>query len=259
MRDEIERFVASLRIPAARKAVVLAELLDHAASAGEAARRAGRDDAGEAARRAGRDDAGDPGHAGDAGHAGDPGDAGDAGYAGVEAAVREAIGDLEALRASYEAAEAGFGVSRRQAFVRGMAAAAIVAVALDQGAPALHALGMGMATARTWSAGLGGAVFALVVAVAFAPRHLLEMLRGELRAPAVRGRLGRGVPIGAAATYLYTVMTAPFVVWIAMIVVRAFGGMTEVDAPLSAFSLTVPVYALLAVEGIRARAYRVAG
>jgi len=113
MRDEIERFVASLRIPAERKAVVLAELLDHAASAAEAARRAGSDEG------------------------------------GVEAAVREAIGDLEALRASYEAAEAGFGVSRRQAFVRGLAAAAIIAVALDQGAAALHALGMGMAAART--------------------------------------------------------------------------------------------------------------
>jgi len=99
----------------------------------------------------------------------------------------------------------------------------------------------------------------IVVAVAFAPRQLVEMLRGELRALAVRGRLGRGVPIGAAATYLYTVMSAPFVVWIAMIVVRAFGGMTEVDAPLSAFTLTVPVYALLVVEGIRARSQRVAG
>ena len=224
MRDEIERFVASLQIPAERKAVVLAELLDHAASAAEAARRAGRDDA------------------------------------GVEAAVREAMGDLETLRPSYEAAEAGFGVSRAQAFVRGLAASLVIALALDQGAAVLHALGMAMPAARTWSAGIGGAVFAVVIAVAFAPRQLVEMLRGELRAPRVRGRLGNGVPIGAAATYLYTVMTAPFVVWIAMIVVRAFGGMTEVDAPLSAFTLTVPVYALLGVEGLRARrAYRVAG
>lgn len=224
MRDEIERFVASLQIPAERKAVVLAELLDHAASAGEAARRAGHDEA------------------------------------GIEVAVREAIGDLEAQRASFEVAEAGFGVSRRQAFVRGLAAAAIIAVALDQGAAALHACGMAMASARTWSAGVGGAAFALVIAAVFAPRHLLEMLRGELRVPRVRGRLGSGVPIGAAVTYLYTVMSAPFVVWIAMIVVRAFGGMTEVDAPLAAFTLTVPVYALLLVEGMRARrAYRVAG
>jgi hypothetical protein len=225
MRDEIERFVASLRIPAGRKAVVLAELLDHAASAAEAARRGGAHD-----------------------------------DATIDAAVREALGDLAALRASYEAAEAGFGVSRRAAFGRGLAAAVIIALTLDQGAAALHALGIGLATARTWSAGIGGAVFALVIAVVFAPARLLEMLRGELRAPQVRGRLGSGVPIGAAATYLYTVMAAPFVVWIGMIVVRAYGGVTEVDAPLSAFTLTVPVYALLLVEGIRARrAHRVAG
>ena len=224
MRDEIERFVASLRIPAERKAVVLAELLDHAASAGEAARRAGADDA------------------------------------GIAAAVREALGDLEAQRGSYEAAEVGFGMSRRAAFVRGLAASVIVAVALDQGAAALHAFGMAMASARTWSAGIGGAVFALLVAVVFAPPHLIAILRGELRAPRVRGRLGSGVPIGAGATYLYTVMTVPFVIWIAMIVARAFGGMTEVDAPMSAFSLTVPGYALLLVEAMRARReHRVAG
>jgi hypothetical protein len=55
-------------------------------------------------------------------------------------------------------------------------------------------------------------------------------------------------------------MSAPFIVWIVMIVIRAYGGMTRVDAPLSAFTLTVPVYALLLVEGMRARrAYRVAG
>lgn len=224
MRDEIERFVASLRIPADRKAVVLAELRDHATSAAESARRAGRDEA------------------------------------GVEAAVREALGDLEALRGAYEAVEHGFGVSRRAAFVRGVAAAAVVAIALDQGAAAIHAVaGMAMATARAWSAGIGGAVFALVVAAAFAPPRLLEMLRGELRAPRVRGRIASGVAIGPAVTYLYTVLAAPFVMWIAIIVVRALQGHTEVDAPLSAFSLSAAVYGLLAVEGIRARRERVAG
>lgn len=223
MRDEIERFVASLRIPADRKAVVLAELIDHATSAAEAARRAGRDEA------------------------------------GVEAAVREALGDLEATRAAYEAAERGFGVSRRSAFVRGLAAAAVVAVALDQGAAALHAMGVAMATARAWSAGVGGAVFALVIAAVFAPPRLLELLRGELRAARVRGRMASGVPIGPAVTYLYTVLAAPFVLWIGIIVARAFAGQTEVDAPLSAFALSAAVYGLLIVEGMRARRQRVAG
>ena len=229
MRDEIERFVASLRIPAARKAVVLAELLDHANSAAEAARRRG---AGDAA----------------------PSDA------AIEAAVREAMGDLEAMRASYESVEAGFGVSRRAAFGRGIAAAAIVAVALDQGASALHALGgVAMATAHAWTAGIGGAVFALVIAAVFAPPRLIELLRAELRAPRVHGRVVSGVPIGPAVTYLYTVLAAPVVVWMGMIVVRAIGGNTHVDAPLSAFAISAAVYGLLAVEGMRARRERVAG
>ena len=217
MRDEIERFVASLRIPEDRKAVVLEELLDHATSAAEAARRAGRDEA------------------------------------GVAAAVREALGDLEAQRATYESVERAFAVSRRSAFARGVGAAVIVAVALDQGAAAIHALGASMETARAWSAGIGGAVFALVVAAVFAPPRLLELLRGELRAPRVRGRVVSGVPIGPAVTYLYTVLAAPFVIWMAMIVARAFAGYTKVDAPLSAFALSAAVYGLLFVEGMRAR------
>src|SRR6478735_3674420 len=80
MKDELERFVASLAIPADRKAVVLAELSDHVASAAEAAARDGVD---------------------------------------PEAAGRAALGNLEALRRALEAVEPGFRVSRGHAFTRG--------------------------------------------------------------------------------------------------------------------------------------------
>src|SRR5262249_42638211 len=66
VQDELARFVASLAIPADRKPIVLAELVDHATSAAEAATRDGRD---------------------------------------PELAAREALGDLELLRRSLEAVE----------------------------------------------------------------------------------------------------------------------------------------------------------
>ena len=93
MREDLERFVASLRIPADRKAVVLAELTDHVACATEAARREGRD---------------------------------------PEAAARAALGDLEALRRSLEAIEPAFRVSRLHAFGRGVAASVIVAILIER-------------------------------------------------------------------------------------------------------------------------------
>src|SRR4051812_22888641 len=108
MQDELERFVASLAIPADRKTVVLAELSDHVASAAEAAAREGLD---------------------------------------PEAAGRNALGNLEALRRALEAVEPGFRVSRGRAFARGVVASLVVAVALDRGGPILH--------------GVVGALFAL--------------------------------------------------------------------------------------------------
>jgi hypothetical protein len=101
MRDMLERFVASLRIPAERKAVVLEELSDHAASAGEAAKREGRD---------------------------------------AEQAARAALGDLTALRRALEAVEPGFALTRVQAFVRGLGAALCVAAVLDLGGQATAGL-----------------------------------------------------------------------------------------------------------------------
>ena len=201
MNDEIARFVASLAIPEDRKAVVLAELTDHAACAAEAAAREGRDP--------------------------------------VEAA-RAALGNLEALRRSLEAVEPGFRVSRGHALARGLAAAAVIAIAVDQGGPLM--------------CGLLGAVVAIAIALLCAPPRALELLRSELGARRVRGTLLRGVPIGPAVVYAYTVLSAPILVWIGMIVVRAvFLGVTTVDVPVSAFGVIAAVYGLLLVEGIRAR------
>ena len=200
MREEIERFVASLAIPEDRRLVVKAELIDHVECAIEAARKDGRD----------------PGAAG-----------------------REALGNLDALRRSLEAVEPAFSVSRLHAFVRGVIASLLVAVVIDLGTTAM--------------AGLLGMITSLAIAVACAPPRSLDMLRGELRARRVRGTVLASVPIGPALTYLFTVLSGPFLVWIAMIVIRAFGGHTVVDAPWSAFSVVSGVYLLLLVEGLRAR------
>lgn len=196
MREELERFVASLAIPADRKTVVLAELLDHASCAREAATREG----------------------------GDP-----------DAAERAAIGNLEALRRSLEAVEPAFRITRRHALARGIVGGMVVALLLDQGGALMT--------------GVLGAVVAIAVAAVCAPPRLVELLRAELRAPRIR----HSVPIGPAITYCYAILSTPFVVWIAMIVTRAFGGMTTVDVPVSAFAVMVAVLSLLLIEGIRAR------
>lgn len=93
MREELESFVASLAIPDDRKHVVLAELVDHVASAREAAVREGMD---------------------------------------PEAAARAALGDLEVLRRSLEAVEPAFRVTRTHATVRGLAAGIGIAVLIDR-------------------------------------------------------------------------------------------------------------------------------
>ena len=200
MRDEIEAFVASLAIPADRKAIVIAELVDHVASATEAAVRDGID---------------------------------------PEAAGRAALGNLEALRRSLEAIEPAFRITRWHAIGRGAVAGLLVAILLDQGGPLMM--------------GIVGALVAIAIAAVLAPPRALALLRAELRAPRIRGALGNGIPIGPALAYAYTVMSTPFVVWIAMIVVRALRGMTELDVPLSAFAVMAAVMAVLLVEGIRAR------
>src|SRR5688572_17074819 len=109
MDDQLERFVESLAIPVERKQVVLAELRDHVACAREAAVREGRD---------------------------------------ADAAERTALGELEAMRPSLERVEKGFAVSRWQAFARGVGAAVIIAVAIDQGGAWLGGvLGMALTAA----------------------------------------------------------------------------------------------------------------
>ena len=198
--DEIERFVASLAIPADRKTIVLAELIDHVRCAREAAQREGRD---------------------------------------ADAAERTALGDLEAMRASLEAVEPAFRITRANAFARAALAGIGVAIVVDQ----LAWLWLGMpATLATFA-------FALVLA----PPRMLELLRAELRAPRVPGVVLRGLPIGPAVTYLYTLMATPYVIWIGMIVARALGGERRVDTPWGAWSLLVAIYLVLLVEGVRAR------
>jgi hypothetical protein len=202
MKQEIERFVASLAIPADRKAIVLAELSDHVTSAAEAAARDGLD---------------------------------------PEAAGRAALGNLEALRRSLEAVEPAFRITRTRAMGRAVVASLLVAIAFDQGGTIMR--------------GALGALVAVAIVALFAPPYALDLLRAELRAPRIRGRLGigRGLPIGPALSYALTVVSAPFVVWIALIVQRALVGTTVVDVPLSAFAVMTAVYALLLVEAIRAR------
>ena len=200
MREELERFVASLAIPEDRKTVVLAELADHVACARETAAREGRD---------------------------------------PDAAARDALGSLEALRRSLETIEPAFRVCRLHALGRGALASLVVAVALDQGGTLMR--------------GTLGALFALAVVALLAPPRALELLRAELRASPIRGALISGPPIGPALTYAFTVVSGPFLLWIALIVARAFGGVTALDVPWSAFAVVTPVYALLLVEGVRAR------
>src|SRR5687767_1353914 len=93
MREDLERFVASLKIPDDRKVVVLAELLDHVACATEAAVRDGLE---------------------------------------PEAAARAALGSLDALRRSLEAIEPAFRITRAAAMGRGLVAAVLIAILIDR-------------------------------------------------------------------------------------------------------------------------------
>jgi len=158
-----------------------------------------------------------------------------------DAAARAALGDLELLRRALEAVEPAFRITRWHAVGRGLAASVLVAIALDQGGALMR--------------GVVGALVALSVALVCAPPRALEMLRAEMRSARVRGALGvvRGIPIGPALAYAVTVMSGPFVVWIALIVQRASAGLPVDDAPWSAFAVAVAVQAVLLVEGIRAR------
>ena len=64
---------------------------------------------------------------------------------------------------------------------------------------------------------------------------------------------GRGFAIGPALVYAATVISTPFVVWITLIVQRAFAGNTALETPYSAFAVLVAVSVLLFVEAMRAR------
>jgi len=196
MQEELEQFVASLDIPADRKAIVLAELVDHVASATEAARRAGQD---------------------------------------PETTARAAIGDLEVMRRSLEAIEPAFRITRKHALGRGLVASLLVAIVIDQGGSIMT--------------GIVGALAAVAIVALLAPPSVLVLLRAELRKPHV----ARGISIGPAVAYAFTVISAPFVVWIALIVQRAFAGNTTLETPDSAFAVLVAVSLLLLVEGMRAR------
>jgi hypothetical protein len=196
MREDIERFVASLAIPADRKAVVLSELLDHVACAREAAIR----------------DGGDP-----------------------DAAARAALGNLDALRRSLEAVEPAFHVSRLHAFARAVIAGVLIAVVVDQ--------------TFTMMMGMLAAISALAIAVLCAPPRALELLRAELRAPKIR----KSVPIGPALTYAFTVMALPFIIWVAMLVVRVRGGLNAFETPWCVTAVPVAIYTTLLIETVRAR------
>lgn len=192
MRDQLEAFVASLAIPADRKAVVLAELIDHVACAREQATRDGKD---------------------------------------ADEAERAVLGNLEALRHSFEAVEPAFTISRLHALVRGVVAGTIVALVLAFGGEVMT--------------GIVGAVFAVAVAIVFAPPRVLELLRAELRA--------RRAPFGPAITYAMGVHSTPFVIWIGMVVARALHGITDLDVTPSAFAITAFVWGVVAIEAIRVR------
>jgi hypothetical protein len=203
MREDLDRFVASLAIPEDRKAIVLAELADHVACATEAAVRAGLD---------------------------------------PDAAGRAALGDLETLRRSLEAVEPAFRITRRSAFARGLVASLVVAIVVDQGGSIMR--------------GAVGALAVVAIVAVLAPSRVFELLRAELRAPRIRGTLGvaRGVPIGPALTYAFTVISAPFLVWIALIVTRTTAGDTDFETPLSAFAVAAAtVFVLILVEATRSR------
>jgi hypothetical protein len=156
-----------------------------------------------------------------------------------EEAARAALGNLESLRRALEAIEPAFRVTRLEAVVRGAIASLLVAIVIDQGGQLMR--------------GAVGALVVVAIAVGFAPP--LGLLRRELRAPRIRGALGRGVPIGPALTYAVTVLSGPFLVWITMIFARR---PSDLDVPLSAFAVAAAVLLVLLVESIRARRHAVA-
>jgi hypothetical protein len=161
-----------------------------------------------------------------------------------DAAARAALGDLEALRRALEAVEPAFQVTRWRALGRGLVAGVLVAVVVDQAGAILQ--------------GVVAAV-AVMIAALFAPPRALRLLRAELRAPDISGMFGlRGVPIGPAATYVYAVLSAPFLVWIGLIIGRGLAGDTALDTPWSAFAVATAMCAVLLVEGVRAWRAKVA-
>jgi len=144
------------------------------------------------------------------------------------------------LRRSLEAIEPAFRITRLHAVARGVVASLLVAVLLDQGAAMMR--------------GAVGVLAVIAIAAAFAPPRVFDLLRAELRAQRVRGTvLARGIPIGPALAYAFTVMSVPMLVWTGLIVYRGFQGVTHVDVPISAFAIATAVYLVLLVEGIRAR------
>jgi hypothetical protein len=162
-----------------------------------------------------------------------------------DASARAALGDLEVLRRALEAVEPAFQVTRWRALGRGLIAGLLVAVVVDQ----------------TWAImqGVVAAAVAVMIAALFAPPRALHLLRAELRAPHTSGTFGlRGVPIGPAATYLYAVLSAPFLVWIGLVVGRGLVGRTAFETPWSAFAVATVMCAVLLVEAVRARRAKVA-
>lgn len=201
MRAQLSGFVESLAIPAERKPIVLAELVDHVTSAMETAVREGAD---------------------------------------PELAARAALGDLEALRAQLESVEPAFRFSRPWAIARGIVAALLVAIVVDRT----------VAMTMLWL----GALAALAIVGALAPRRALEMLRAELRGPRVRGRLAEsGIAIGPALAYALVVIAGPPVVWIGLITKHALAGDFLEQTPWSAFVVMAVIGLVIAVEAVRAR------
>ena len=156
-----------------------------------------------------------------------------------DAAARAAIGNLETLRRSLEAVEPAFHVTRVDALVRGLVAGVLVGILLDQGGAYMR--------------GVFGALFAIAIGFALAPPRWFTLVGRELSVSRVRGTVLRGVPIGPALTYLFVAISAPYSVWIGMIVVRAFAGNTTVDVPWSAFALMFAMYGALVVQALRVR------
>ena len=181
--DDLEAFVASLRIPDDRKHVVLAELRDHALCAA----------------RDGRD-------------------------------PREAIGDREALRRALEAIEPAFRVTRWHAFARGAVAGLVIALLFDQGGPLVR--------------GVLGVFVSIALVAVVAPPRALDLLRAELRPRQPR--------LGPGATYLVAATSAPYLIWIGMILARGETRET-LHVPWSAFTCAALLWIVVIVEGVRAR------